>query len=226
MFNTAVGASQDWQQAVHRFSFFDREDLPANRRSYNVAISACRTSWQFSFNFLPSMLAARLDPDVVTFNLLISQQRWRRALELLRCMRDFVKVTSVSLNSAISSSEKKPLAIASWQQPLQLFGGFSDATLRRDVVSYSAIVSATTALSAPWPVAVELNQMRMQSLEGNLVSTNGLMAAVRWLKPNTWKDGNVLPTFSRRCGMGRKRMPSPSTRRRTATQLRPVGAMQ
>lgn len=38
MFNTAVGASQDWQQAVHRFSF-DREDLPANRRSYNVAIS-------------------------------------------------------------------------------------------------------------------------------------------------------------------------------------------
>ena len=38
------------------------------------------------------MLAARLDPDVVTFNLLISQQRWRRALELLRCMRDFVKV--------------------------------------------------------------------------------------------------------------------------------------
>jgi hypothetical protein len=83
------------------------------------------------------------------------------------------------LNSAISSTEKKPLAIASWQQPLQLFGGFSDATLRRDVVSYSAIVSATTALSAPWPVAVELNQMRMQSLEGNLVSTNGLMAAVR-----------------------------------------------
>ena len=39
MFNTAVGASQDWQQALHRFSFFDREDLPANRRSYNVAIS-------------------------------------------------------------------------------------------------------------------------------------------------------------------------------------------
>ena len=90
------------------------------------------------------------------------------------------QVTSVSLNSAISSTAfLAPLAIASWQQPLQLFGGFSDATLRRDVISYSAIVSATTALSAPWPVAVELNQMRMQSLEGNLVSTNGLMAAVR-----------------------------------------------
>ena len=79
------------------------------------------------------------------------------------------QVTSVSLNSAISSTAfLAPLAIASWQQPLQLFGGFSDATLRRDVISYSAIVSATTALSAPWPVAVELNTMRMQSLEGNL----------------------------------------------------------
>ena len=90
-----------------------------------------------------------------------------------------LQATSVSLNSAISSSERKPLASVSWQQPLQLFGGFSDVTLRRDVISYGAILSASTALSAPWPVAVELNQMRMHSLEGNLVSTNGLVAAVR-----------------------------------------------
>ena len=89
----------------------------------------------------------------------------------------------MSLNSAISSTERKPLALASWQQPLQLFGGFgAEASLRRDVISYGAVISATTTLAAPWPVAVELSQMQMQSLEGNLVSTNGLMAAVRcWL---------------------------------------------
>ena len=42
LFNTALGASQHWQRALHRFRRFDVDDLPATRRSYNVAISDSR----------------------------------------------------------------------------------------------------------------------------------------------------------------------------------------
>eukprot|EP00435_Cladocopium_sp_Y103_P006014 s2930_g1.t3 len=43
MFNTAIGVTGNWQQAVHRFTCFDLEDLPANQRA--IELLQCMTDF-------------------------------------------------------------------------------------------------------------------------------------------------------------------------------------
>ena len=91
---------------------------------------------------LKAMPGARLVPDAVTFNSVLSSYSkaglWQQALLLLKLMPEArVQLDVISFSAAISACEKS----GEWEQAMNLFHALSAAAIQPDVILCSALIS-------------------------------------------------------------------------------------
>lgn len=163
--------SSQWQLALHTWKLL-QDGASANLISYNSAISACGKGlqWQLALHFFQHLEGSRLSPDTISYNAVISSQKWQMALQLFEEMSPLAVVSVVTLGALLSTCE------AQWTIALELL----EAALRGlspNVVIFNAAISSCEKASE-WPAALAIfGMMRESNVEADVITYNALMSS-------------------------------------------------
>ena len=127
--------------------------------SYNAAMTARRSRWQMCLALLHALPTLRLEPTVVTFNVVMgaceSANLWQMALEVLHVLQLHLKASVVTFLTAISACGKGQ----KWEAACELLAEAQSQRLEA-VEVYNALITALQR-SMQWQRALHcFNEMR------------------------------------------------------------------
>ena len=183
------GKSTAWWKAVAMFGELDKN---GDAYSCNSVINAFERGgeWKCACDLWTKMICSNLQPDVITYNTMISAcgktAAWSSAICLLHA-RLPMQWDVITVNSAMSSYEK----VARWSHALALlaFLPVTGGDLKADAISYNAVITAC-ARAGQWQIAQEafahLGCEYENGFQPSVVTYNAMVAACDW--SGRWKQ--------------------------------------
>ncbi|CAK9016917.1 unnamed protein product [Durusdinium trenchii] len=182
---SACSMQIQWEKALHLLqSSRAKLDSPA---LYNAAAGACERGLQVDIllEIFRVMMETHLEADAITYLALISTcgktQRWNEALlHFQSALHSSIAMSQSLMNSAISACEKG----SSWLSAISLLH-FEKLLMTPNIVSSSAVITASAA-NAQWLPSIRLlDDMRFWQLRPDLVALNSILdaaeASAQWL---------------------------------------------
>lgn len=142
---TALEKGLQWERALNLFDEMKFKGMPVTVVSYGSAISACEKGyqWRQCLEYLDEMTERNIPKNVIIFGAAMSCMekscRADIAFQLLERMKLEEVLPNVHVyNSAISACARCKL----WQKGLDLFLEMDEVGVKRDVVTYNAVLDA------------------------------------------------------------------------------------
>ncbi|CAK9091751.1 unnamed protein product [Durusdinium trenchii] len=173
---TALRPAAEWARAVSLLSIA----LAFSAQSADVALcnAVCTTcearqEWTQAVEVLRKMLAADLEPDMITFSAIISaceaDGQWAFALYAMQDMQ----VRQLMPNLITYNATIAACSTGSWEHALRILK--SMASSARDVVSYNSVLAS----ELPWQMCVQLlEEMQAAELAPDALTYNSVMEAL------------------------------------------------
>jgi pentatricopeptide repeat protein len=142
---TALEKSLQWERALDLFQEMKEKNMPITVVSYGSAISACEKGLQYRqcLEFLDEMTEMGIKKNVIIFGAAMATMTASCRADIAFLLMERMKLEDVApnvhiFNSAISACARCSL----WEKGYELFLQMDEARVKRDVVTYNAVLDA------------------------------------------------------------------------------------
>lgn len=177
--NAAISACEKasrWPMALRALQEVRWTTLRLNVISYNSVIG-WEKGWQRSLSFFEELSRWQIDPDIISYNSLItscekSRSQWERAFHLWDEIRLVnLRANIISSNGLLSCFEK----CSQWSWATEVLGRSQSASLQPNVISCNACLSSLEK-GSEWPLAASLLDHWTSDLTADVVSYSALIS--------------------------------------------------